>query len=333
MNELFNAQNIIDFLLKNKKHILLVALLALIISTIASFFIETRYKSTVVMIPTTTVSISRTLFKEWDDVLKFGEEKEAEQMLQILNSEAIRTELAQKYNLYKHYNIAETDKYKRLTYKLEFEDRIWFSRTPSNAVEIDVMDRSPDTAAAIANDIAALVDSTKNRLQHERAMKALEIVESEYMKKKQLIHTLEDSLKYYTNDGIFDYEKQCGIIYKQYAKCIAANNNTGAQQLESKLKLVGKKGNDYVALRDYLSFERNQEFGLKAKFDQAKVDAEKTLPSKYLINPGVPAEKKSSPIRWLIVLVSTLSSVLIAIICLVVLERVQSLKLKFTLGK
>ena len=321
MDELFNTESLIKKIFSHKKQILTVALSAAVISFAFTYFMEIRYKSTVVLIPTTTVSISHTLFKEWDDVLKFGEEKEAEQMLQILNSEEIREDLARKYNLYKHYKIHDNDPYKRLHYKLEFEDRIWFSRTPSNAVEIDVMDRSADTAAAIANEIAALVDSTKNRLQRSRAIKALEIVEYEYIKKKNLVKSLEDSIKNFTAQGIFDYDKQSAVIYKQYAKCLASNNTLGAKVLEEKLKTVGKHGEDYVAMRDYAKYEREQLFALQTKFDQAKVDVEKTLPSKYMINPGIPAEQKCYPLRGVIAIVSTLSATVLAILFLLISER------------
>lgn len=327
-NSLFDSSNVLVFIYKWRKRLIVVGLIAAVVSGLVSFLIEPRFKSTVIMIPTTTVSISRTLLKEWDDVLKFGEEREAEQMLQILNSDGIRDRIAEKYNLYKHYKISENSPYKRMYLKLEYDDRIWFSKTPFNAVEIDVIDRSPDTAAFIANDIAALIDSTKNKLQKERAKEAFQIVESSFVKKKELVSKLEDSLRSYTEQGIFDYEIQSGILFKQYAKAMAKNNSNGMQQLDAKLKLVGKKGWEYVALRDFAYHERNEMFALNVKFDQAKLDMERSLPSKYIINPAIPAEKRTSPVRWLIVLVSTISAVLLALVTIIAMDKLNNMGTK-----
>ena len=319
--DFFNSSELFFYIIKYRKHLTIIACISFVVSAIASFIMESRYKSTVIMIPTTSISISHTIFKEWDDVLKFGEEKEAEQMIQLLNSEEIMDRIANKYNLLKHYNIKENDIYKKLHLKSEYDERVSFSKTPSNAVEITVLDRSPDTAAYIANDIAALVDSTKNKLQKKRALLALNIVEQEYLAKMKFVKKLQDSLKEYTHQCIFDYEMQSGIIYKQYAMAVASGNSSGAKELDNKLKNIGSQGYEYVALRDYENYERTQVYALKTKYDQAKVDVDRTLPSKYLVNPGMPAEKKTTPIRWLIIAGSTIASVILAFISLLAFDR------------
>lgn len=325
---LFDSSHVLIFMYKNRRRLIIVAIIAAILSTIASYLMETKYKSTVILIPTTTISLSSTFKKEGEDILKFGEEREAEQMIQLLASDAVRENICTKYNLMKHYKLSEKSPYKKLYLRLEFEDRIWFSKTPSSAVEIDVMDSSPDTAAAIANDIAALVDSVKNNLQRERATQYYKIIENEYLTEKHLVEKLQDSLRLYTSQGVFDYETQSGIIYKQYAKAIAANNSNGMQQLDSKLKFIAQKGWDYVALRDYCYHERNQLFALKTKCDLAKIDVGRFLPFKYMVNPGIVAEKRTSPIRWLIVVTATLSSLLLAIITLLAMEKFKTIKFR-----
>lgn len=132
----------------------------------------------------------------------------------------------------------------------------------------------------------------------------------------------------YTSQGLFDYEIQSGIIYKQYVKAIAANNTNGIQQLDTRLKLIAQKGWDYVALRDYCVHELSQLFVLKTKCDLAKLDVGRFLPYKYMVNPGIVAEKRTSPIRWLIVLISTLSSLLLAIVVLLAMEKVKGIKVR-----
>jgi hypothetical protein len=50
------------------------------------------------------------------------------------------------------------------------------------------------------------------------------------------------------------------------------------------------------------------------------VDATQSLPHKFVINTAYKAERKSYPIRWLIVVVSTFSVILLAIIFLGLFE-------------
>jgi len=325
---LFDSSNTLVYIYSIRKQLLIVGFIAAVVSSIASYFIDLKFKSTVIMVPTTTTSLSTSIYTREGsaDILRFGEEKEAEQMIQILNSDTIRNFICTKYNLMKHYKISPRDPYKKLYLRLEFEDRIWFSRTPSSAVEIDVMDCNPDTAARIANDIAALADSTREKLQKDRAIQYYQIIENQYDKKKMLVEKLQDSIRFYTSKGIFDYEKQSAVIYKQYAKSIAGNNQAGAQQLDAKLKLVAQYGWNYIALRDYTTHEMDELFALKSKCDHAKVDTEHYLSSKYMINPGVVAEKKTYPIRWLIVMVSTLSSLILTVVVLLATDRYSKFK-------
>lgn len=322
---LFDSTNVFAFILKWRKHVIIVGLLAAIISGLVSYLIEPKFQSKVVLFPTSAVSISKSLLKEWDDVLKFGEEKDAQQMLQILtNSDDIRLRITEKYNLEKRYKVDAEDPYRQLHLKQEFLDRVWFYQNPYYSIEINVLDRSPDTAAFIANDIAALIDSTKNKIQKARALEVLKIVEDEYLEKKVFVEKLQDSLLWYTNQGIFDYETQSEVFYKQYVKDISKNNTNAIKQLDFKLNLIGKIGWQYVALRDFAYHERNQMFSLIVKYDQAKLDVERNLPSKYIISPAIPSEKRISPNRILIVIVSTFSSIFLAIISILVMDRVKT---------
>ena len=95
-----NSGNLIVFFYKWRKPLIIVSMFAAICSIVVSLLIENKYKSTVVMFPTTTSSISKALLSEnntgHEDVMRLGEEEEAEQMLQILNSDEIRNNIIHK---------------------------------------------------------------------------------------------------------------------------------------------------------------------------------------------------------------------------------------------
>lgn len=302
----------------------------MVASVIASLSIKNKYKSIVVMFPTTTSSISKALIAEnsgaKQDVLQFGEEEEAEQMLQVLNSDEIRSRICQKYNLMKHYGLDTTDKFKRTNLFEEFSDNVSFKRTEFMSVKIEVLDTDPDTAAMIANDIAALLDTVQNRMMRERAVKAFKIVEAEYFEKLAQIKRMDDSLRTLNSLGIYDYESQSEVVNQQYAIAVSKGDMRAIKSLEEKLAILSKYGAAYMAVRENLLLERKELSNLRVKYNEAKVDAEQSLQRKFVVNSAFPAEKKSSPVRWLIVTVSTLSSFILAVIIVIIFENFSSVR-------
>jgi hypothetical protein len=326
----FNSLNVLYFVYKWRKPLLIVGIAAFIFSCIAALTIQEKYKSTVILFPATTNSISKPLLSEnntkQEDVLQFGEEEEAEQMLQILNSDEIRTRICEKYKLMEHYKIDPNDKYKRTKLYDEFQGNISFKRTEYMSVKIEVMDADPELASVIANDIAALHDSVKIRIIRERANVALRIVEQEYRQKMADVDRGVDSMRVLNSYGIYDYESQSEVTSEQYAIALAKNDMRAAKLLEDKLKIIGMYGGAYVSLRENLYMQRKQLNLLKTKYEEAKVDATEVLPQKFVVSMAFPAEKKSYPVRWVIVVVSTFASLLLAIIGILLLENIRQIR-------
>mgnify|MGYP007000450701 len=65
---------------------------------------------------------------EDQSVSKFGENEEAEQMLQILESSSIRSEIIDKFDLLKHYEIDLESKYINTDLTKTYLDNINFRR-------------------------------------------------------------------------------------------------------------------------------------------------------------------------------------------------------------
>lgn len=303
-----NFASIMAFLNRYKKPIIIITLVAGILGAIfsAPYFIPPKYKSNVIMFPTMTNSISKTLFSQLNqpDLLAFGEEAEAEQLLQVLESEEIKERIIEKYKLREHYRINPNSAYPRTILNNKFNENVKFRRTEYMSVEIAVMDESKDTAALIANDIANLLDSVKTSLLRERAMDALKIVEAEYKSKEQLINMMVDSLQKLGDLGVQNYEEQPAVLSEQYAIALRGGNSKVVEEIERQQKNLAKYGPIHRAFSEGLREELNQLTILRSRYDQAKVDVEKELSHKFIINKAVPAEKKSYPVRWLIVLIS-----------------------------
>ncbi|MCK5840290.1 MAG: hypothetical protein KAG99_10600, partial [Bacteroidales bacterium] len=90
---------------------------------------------------------------------------------------------------------------------------------------------------------------------------------------------------------------------------------------------LAKYGGPYVSLRDALEHEKKQLSLLKTKYEEAKVDAEEELPQKFVVSSAYKAEKKSYPIRWLIVLVTTLAAFMFTVLVVIIIENITKSQL------
>jgi uncharacterized protein involved in exopolysaccharide biosynthesis len=326
----FNSAGLLIFLYKWRKTILVITAIGIVSSIIFSFMIRPKFKSTVVMFPASTSSLSKSLLAEnfggKHDVMQFGEEEQAEQMLQVLNSDQIRSRICQKYNLMQHYRIDPNDKLKKTRLYEEFNDNVTFKRTEFMSVKVEVLDWDPDTAAMIANDIAALLDTVHTRMQRERAIQAFRIVEIEYFDKLAQIKAMEDSMRALNKLGIYEIESQSEMLVEQYAIATAKNDQRAVASIQEKLDVLAQYGAAYIAIRDQMELERKQLSLLRAKYKEAKTDAEQSLPYKFVVDRAYPAEKKSTPVRWLIVTVSTVSSLILAIIIVIAMENLSQIR-------
>jgi uncharacterized protein involved in exopolysaccharide biosynthesis len=337
----FDSSNLVIFLYKWRKPLLIVMAIAMFGSWFFSlpWFITPKFKSTVILFPASTSSISKALLNEQSskgqDITAFGEDDQAEQLLQILNSNRIRDRIVKQYDLMRHYGIDSTSdtKYSRL-FK-EYDYNITFRRTEFMAVQISVYDTDPQTAANIANSIASLLDSTKNEMIHQRAYKGFKVVEGEYNSLKMEVNLIVDSLVALGALGVNDVENQSQVLNQQYAIALMNGNRTAQAALQKKLDVLGKYGGIYTSLKNALEFKTEQLTLLQAKYKEAKVDAEEYMPQKFVVSDAFKAERKSYPIRWLIVLVSTVSALFLSIIVIMVMEKITAYNAhkKFQLGQ
>lgn len=328
----FDNTSLIEFFWRWRKPLILIGLAAALVSSGIAMIIKEKFKSTVIMFPVQSNAISKALLTEdvtgKQDILQFGEEEQAEQMLQILNSDEIRQAICEKYKLMMHYEIDPTDRFKNTKLFEMYSENITFKRTEFMSVRVDVMDIDAQMAADIANDIAALLDSTKRRMQRDRALQALGIVEQQYFQKQTEVNRMQDSMFVINQKGMYDYESQSEVTSAEYVKALASGNTRAIQALDVQRKILSDYGSAYIAIRENLYIQREQLNLLKKKYEEAKVDANEILSYKFIVNPAYKAERKSYPIRWLIVVVSTTASLVFGILFLILFDNIQSIRRK-----
>lgn len=335
-DRVFDSTNLIVYLYNWRMPLIIVSLVAGIFAAIFSGpnFIDPLFESTVTVFPSTTNSLSKALLPQkfasrGQDILEFGKEEEAEQLLQILNTDEIRDSIIRKYDLMKHYDIDAKGKYAKTELYRTFSSNISFRRTEFMSVEISVLDTDPDTAALIANDIVVLLDMVKNRIQRERANQGLRIIEGEYLGLKRELEVLEDSLTILRYKGVHDYEGQSSVFNEQLATAIIENAPAKSiRALEQKLDTLAKYGGTYVSIRDELVYLKEEVVKLKTAYDQAKVDVSQSLPATFRVNNAYPAEKKKYPIRWLVVALSMLGAFTATLIAILIWDTIRSSRKK-----
>jgi uncharacterized protein involved in exopolysaccharide biosynthesis len=179
----------------------------------------------VVLFPAASVSLSKSLVEtssistDFRDVLSFGEDDEAERMLQILHSNQIKDHVIRKFNLMDHYEIDLSEPFPYTKLEKKYQSNIRFRRTEFMSIEISVLDADPQMAADIANEIAAYVDTTIHNIQQDRALEAYLLVEKEYNNAESEIRLISDSLQKF---------RQIGVVYNELS-----------QKLESEIQRMG----------------------------------------------------------------------------------------------
>ena len=320
----FDTFDFFSFLWKYRKPVIIVTVAGMILSVVVSLLITPRFAAEVVLYPTASSSVSKTLIStQWTgnkDILSFGEEEETERLLQILQSDRIRNKLVQQFDLYNHYEIEPDEKYRKTKLNNKLKKNVRFRKTEYMAVQIRVMDKDPDTAAAMANAIAALLDSTIAGLQREKARKAFILVKEEYRNLESEEEQIKDSLLHLGSLGIYDLSAQGRGLGEAYAEAVRRNDQSAMKKLQDQMEVLGKYGGVYRTLSERLSYSIDRLSNLRIKYSEAKLDAEQNLPNVYIINTAEVPDKKAAPKRSLIVMAGTLSAFLFAVVLLMILE-------------
>lgn len=327
----FDSSSLYVFLYKYKVQLFSILILSLIVSIIISLNIQEKYKSKAVIYPSNTSSVAKALissrFGGKTDIMEFGEEEKSEQLLEVLNSDKVKSKVIEQFNLMAHYDI-DPEETETPNYDLHeiFDDNIFFKQNKNMAVEVVVLDHSPDTSALIAKSILTILDDVVNNIQKERAKQGYQVVKKAYFDLLSDLKILEDSLAYIMSKGVLDLESQAEVYGDAYAQAISKGNDKAVNALEEKIAVLSQYGAASISLSEKLENERIRLSELKGKYEEAKVDAESRIQNFFIVTNPFPAEKKSYPIRWLIVLVSVFGALLTGIIAIFFYEQAQKVK-------
>lgn len=294
---------------KWKLHLIAIAIIAAIISFGASYLITPKFKSSSILYPV--------------NLPTFSEESNTEQMLQIIESTDIKKKIFKAFDLAKHYDIDTLDKQWFSYLNLEFEGNVSFSKTEYEAVEIVVLDKDPQVAS---NMIDSIIKYYNDKVRQMHREKHEEVV----LLKSQLIDRLKtqiDSLEkikdmHQSKYGIYDFGVQSKEVNRRYIKLVSEgrDNSQPGVKLSEMITNLKEKGIESERVIALLWGLRNSLNNAINDMNNEVIEVKKEITYCQVVTQAFPADKKSTPIRWIIVFFSTIATLVAAVVAITFIE-------------
>jgi len=318
MESNFNNLNVINTLLRWRYHLIVILGVALLGSVIfsGSWIITPKFKSWAVVYPA--------------NISPYSEESETEQMFQIFQASYVRDRVKEKFDLEKHYEISPNYEYRLTAFLNEYRDNVSISKTPGEAIRIEVLDKSPDTAKMMVETIIEAYNEKIRNLHEEKFGEVVAMWGRAVKRKKQVIDSLERTLtKLAMEDGLLNYESQSTEVIKG----ILGTVEGGATRINSKevaklKKSIQEKGGLLLLTLDELQHEGINLREMTSEYDKAYSNYDRKYTYTNIIEAPFAADKKSYPVRWLIVALTMFATLLFSLLVIGIIENLRIRKLQ-----
>ena len=313
MTNFFDNQNLLEIIWKWKKHLIVVGISAIILSAFFSsaIFIKPKYKSTARIYPSNNIYV-------------FSVESQSEQLLEIISALDIKLRVIDAFNLSDVYKISKQEP-QYLTYMLaEFNDNVKFKKTEFETIEIEVLDTDPKRASQMCDSVITFLDEKVRSLHRLKYEEVVKIAKKDYTILSHEIDSVEEKLNFLRKEyQIVDYSTQAKEITKGMVKVLAEQkkNTAGGKAIEKWMNNFIDKGGEYVLLDQQQKLLVVQRGDLKKLLDAAISNATKKIVYGLKVQSPVVADKKSYPVRSIIVLISTISALFVALLAILVMEN------------
>lgn len=299
MDNYFNNTSLFKVIFKWKWHIIAITVIAAVLGAVFSgpTFITPKYKSEAILYPS--------------NVSAYSDETFTEQMLQIMESQDIMDSVVENFDLMKHYEIGKDYKYWKTALIGEYRDNVSISKTPYDAVKIKVLDKDPQIACDMVNDIIRLYDQKVGKLHKIKRWETVQMYKKQLDEKSIFIDSLKKELSEITgNNDIINYSYLSGensIAY--FNSNLKKDNETNdfLPEVISLIELISNESINYTDIR--LEYEQELRF----------YNADMTFSN--IISEPFAADKKSYPVRWVIVSLCSISAFILSIFVIYTLDR------------
>ncbi len=302
----FDFTSIIRIIRENFKVFLVVAIAAAALSVIFSGpnFIKPRFKSVAVVYPV--------------NIHTYSDESETEQMLQMFESNSVRDTIIKKFNLYQRYGIEPGQPSSKHYLHLEYNDRFVSSKTKYESILLEVFDEDPEVAKQMADEVLDQVNRTVRDFRNRRGNDKAESFRDQMDYQLVLIDSLEQRIRSLSKEKrLLSYEAQTRELVRGYIEELGTNKNSKAsEEITEWLKDMQESGSLIQTLQRINEYSAEQ-YGLIAEkfFDWRAMGSENMDYLDVVVKPEV-ADKKSWPVRWIIVVSSVIGAILLTLFAL-----------------
>lgn len=299
MSKYFNNLPLLKVILKWKWHICSVTALAIIAGAVFSGprFITPKYKSEAIIYP--------------NGLSEFSDETYTEQMLQVIESQEIIDSVVAIFNLMEHYNIDPNYKYAKTALLAEYHDRVSISKTPYDAVEIKVLDKDPQMACDIANEIIRLYNVKFDNIHKTKKLEYVKMYENILTHKYNFIDSLKKELASIIGDN-----NMLNYLYLSKGNSIAYfsnSDNSNPQNISNAIALV-----------ELITTETEAYSEIKLEYENELLQAEGEMTYSNIVSRPFVADKKATPVRWIIVALCGIAALLLSILTVVAIEDIKT---------
>lgn len=292
---------------RNWRTLALVGVVSAVIAVVASspIFMPPRYMSRATVYPVNLNS--------------YSVETRTDQLLQLLQSNSIRDSLIMQFDLATVYEVDTTSNGGYFALYNEFNERVEITKTNYESVRVDIVDEDPVRARDLVNAMLKQVNLLARRLQREKSNELLLIAERSLVHAEVKLDSVEarlDTLR--VRDGILDYESQVRELTKGYMRMIQSGAPAGRiSEVQGLMKDMEQKGGEFRQLTELSNFFRANYDRLLTEYERMVNDVTKELTyTNVVIYPEV-SDKKVYPVRWLILLLTTVSAVFLSFLLLI----------------
>lgn len=305
----FENRKLLLVLNKWKFHLLIVFVVATVAAAIFSGprFITPLYKSYAIVYP--------------DNLNPYSKESTTEQMLQVFQSQGIVDSMISKFNLAKRYDINPHYKYFRTAVLRLYHENVSIGKTSYEAVWISVLDKDPDTARLMVDQLISLFNRKVRRMQKEKFGELADAYAGQLERKRNTMDSLRKVMTNLGKMGVFEYDYQSQQIMKAYLNDLSKGSSRSKKEAKSLMKNMGRYSGDLVQTVGMLTAEAKTYVKVKLSYEKEYRHVVSNVTYTNVVTYPFVADKKSYPIRWLIVLVVDIAALALAFLLIIILDR------------
>ena len=306
--EKFDSLNIIKTIFKNKKVFVLVVIGAAVLSYGASFLIKEKFKSNSVVYPV-------NLFRN-------SEESPSEQLLQYFLSEDVKLKIAKDFNLFSRYGVDTlSTKGGKALFDFMYMENVLISPTIYGSIDITIKDEDPAFAqklnAALVLNTNQLIKESKRKIVNQYLENTKKVID---IQSKELDSLSTSILKIKTEYNILDEKDQAKYLSKQLSTGSSLNESA-----QLTVKGIKEKGTELKVLDGRVKSTLKSYTQIKIKNDAYLLDVSGDMDFYVYVSKPNLQDKKCTPIRWVIVMISSLSAFLMTLVFFLYKNRSKEL--------